>query len=63
MLDGLGVLGGDDDRLDADRPAAVVLHGDLGLAVGPEEVELALAPRLRQTPHDELCASVSGSGM
>ena len=37
VADRLGVLGGDDDRIDADRLVVlVVLHGDLGLAVGPE---------------------------
>ena len=42
------VLGGDDDRVDADRTAVVVLDRDLRLAVGPEIVEHAVAPRARE---------------
>ena len=39
----LGVLGGDDDGVDADRLAVgVVLDGDLALAVGAEVRELAV---------------------
>ena len=32
----LGVLAGDDDGVEADRAVAVVLDGDLGLAVGAQ---------------------------
>ena len=43
------VLGGDDDGVDANRLVAVVFDRDLRLAVGPEVVEHAVAPRARET--------------
>ena len=43
------VLGGDDDGLDALGRVADVLHADLALAVGPEEIEDALAAGVAET--------------
>ena len=38
----LGVLRGDDDRVDAHRLVAVVFDGDLALAVGAQPVHVAV---------------------
>ncbi len=49
---GRAVLRGDDDGVDADGTAAVVLDGHLRLAVGPEVIELTAAARLGQAAHE-----------
>ncbi len=59
----LGVLAGDHDGLDRDRPVAVVTHGDLRLAVGPQVVQL---PGLADLGRDARTGGVrarSGTGM
>ena len=61
--DVVGVLGGDHHRVDALRLAVHVLHADLALAVRPQEVEHALAPRLRSSGGTSLCAIMIGSGI
>ena len=52
VRDERAVLRRDDDGVDADRLGAVVFNGDLGLAVGAEVVEDAVAPRARQPFHE-----------
>ena len=57
-----GVLGGDDDGVDAHGAAVfVVLHGDLGLAVGPQIVHQALLADLGQAL-GQLVAQGDGQG-
>jgi hypothetical protein len=48
----LGVLVGEDDRRDPRRFPAAVLDGDLALAVGPEERQLALLADVGGRAHD-----------
>ena len=48
LRDERAVLGGKDDRVDPHRRVAVVLDRDLRLAVGPQVVEHAVAPRAGQ---------------
>ena len=48
-VDVTGVLGRDDHGVDADRPVAVVLDGDLRLAVWAQVRDLAVAAHLRQS--------------
>ncbi len=45
-LDAVRVLGGDQDLLDADRPAVLVAHGHLRLAVGAEVGDVAVVANL-----------------
>ena len=57
----VGVLAGDDDGLDGDRPVAVVADGDLGLAV---RAQVGESPFLRTSVSrsESRCASQIGSG-
>ena len=56
------MLGGDDHRVDAlGTVVLVILHGDLGLAVGPEVVHQALLPHLGQA-HRQLVGQGQGQG-
>ena len=57
-----GVLRGDDDGVEADGLVAVVLDGDLGLAVGAQVGDGAVLADLGQPPESR-CASVIGSGI
>ena len=61
--DVVAVLRGDHDGVDAHRLAVHVLHADLALAVGAEEVELAGAADVAQAAAHSLCASMIGSGI
>ena len=47
----IGVLRGNDDRLQALRLAVHVFHAHLGLAIGPQKIDHARAPRLAQPAH------------
>ncbi len=48
QVDALGVLRREHDGVQAHRRGAVVLHGDLGLAVGPQVVQHAVLAHLGQ---------------
>ena len=57
------MLRGDDHRLDALRLVADVLHGNLALAIGPQEIEHAFAARRSESRCTSLCAIMIGSGI
>ncbi len=57
------VLDGDNDRIDALRPAIHILDADLALTVGPQVGQFLRAARLTQALRTSLCASMMGSGI